>query len=200
MSLPVLNVNHVEEALIMFQRMQNTYLDVVEYFRDESGTSHGNSHGMKQAASSVLFSNTQIIESLKYGRQHLAETMYPINQSSSAALNLSPPEFDHLENNEGESNSIMLDLAKHKFNGIEEINQDPFGSVFSLLAAVYSTLSSHELGRLLKSLWKTYMDDKKAASFTPAAFLLMECGEKIPKPTTEMFSQALQRYIRIFGI
>ncbi|KAG1470282.1 hypothetical protein G6F56_002773 [Rhizopus delemar] len=178
-SLPTLDVRHREDVSILFQRVQNTYLDVVEYF------SRGAFQGTKLAPSSVLFGS----EIPRHGRRHLAETMYPISQSAYASLNLTPP---NPKNDEGEETSPMLQLAKSRFDDIDKINQDPFGSVFSLLAAVYATLSSNDYSRLVKPLWDNYMDDKNPTSFTPAAFLLMECGEKIPKIMTELFKESLQ--------
>lgn len=84
-------------------------------------------------------------------------------------------------------------MAKYKFENMEEINQHPFGSVFSLLAAVFTTLSSNEFGRLVRPLWERHMDDRKPQSFIPAVFLLMECGEKIPKTMIEVCTHDFYR-------
>jgi len=94
---------------------------------------------------------------------------------------------------DGTNDGPALKLAKYKFENMEEINQHPFGSVFSLLAAVFTTLSSNEFGRLVRPLWERHMDDRKPQSFIPAVFLLMECGEKIPKTMIEVCTHDFYR-------
>ncbi|KAI9278075.1 hypothetical protein BY458DRAFT_554083 [Sporodiniella umbellata] len=178
-SLPTIDSNSKDNIPVMFQRMQNVYLDVIEYF------SRGSFQGAKLSPSCALFGN----ETPRHARRHLAESMYPIGQSAYSALDLSPPD---IKSDGEEETSLVPELANYRFSEIEKINQDPFGSVFSLLAAVYTTLSSQEYGRLAKPLWENYMDDKKPTFFTPAVFLLMECGEKVPKLLSELFVQPLQ--------
>ncbi|KAL9543156.1 hypothetical protein MBANPS3_008253 [Mucor bainieri] len=214
-TLPLLHSGHVSDIAYMFQRLHSVYLNVVEQLQLETNDIHdyGGSllkPGMaleqqqQQQQQQTTENDTRSVEVPRHKRQQVIQSMYPISRSAAQSLDLDPPAVPsstaattHATSSSSSSSSNSQDaaqpaegpaltLAKYKFENMEDINQHPFGCVFSLLAAVFTTLSSNEFGRLVRPLWERHMDDRKPQSFIPAVFLLMECGEKIPKTMIEV--------------
>ncbi|EPB92734.1 hypothetical protein HMPREF1544_00463 [Mucor circinelloides 1006PhL] len=198
-NMPLLHTGHLSDISYMFQRLHNVYLNVVEHLQFETNDTHDYG-GTLLKPNTVLQQQQQVdedadtrsVEVPRHKRQQVIQSMYPISRSAAISLDLDPPSASAsaASNINGQDTLPMegpaLKLAKYKFENMEEINQHPFGSVFSLLAAVFTTLSSNEFGRLVRPLWERHMDDRKPQSFIPAVFLLMECGEKIPKTMIEV--------------
>jgi hypothetical protein len=127
----------------------------------------------------------------------------PTNAAGQAALDISPPPLKKAEQDApipiaqpGKSLILVTSqVAKNRLNQIADLNQDPFGSVLSLLVAVFATINEQELTALAVPLWNRYMDDKKHQAFPAAAFLLMQCGEKVPEVIVNLTSKDLYRYV-----
>jgi hypothetical protein len=202
--MPILHTGHLNDASFMFERIHCCYLNVEEQlqletndttdyvgFTPKSGPSlqYQHSGGLIAIDESDLVS----VEVPRHKRNQFIHAMYPFSRSAAQSLDLNPPPVTNDSNISTATDGPALKLAKYRFEHMEKINQDPFGSVFSLLAAVFTTLSSHEFGRLVRPLWERHMDDRKPQSFIPAAFLLMECGEKIPKTMIEVTTHDFYR-------
>ncbi|KAI8645348.1 hypothetical protein BD408DRAFT_440925 [Parasitella parasitica] len=195
-SMPALHTGHLSDISYMFQSLHSVYLNVVEQLQYETNDTHDYGGSLlrpgssNQQLSQQNDNNTETRSGQvpRHKRQQVIQTMYPISRSAAMSLDLSPPlTISTKDNQDGlVPEGPALKLARYRFENMEEINQHPFGSVFSLLTAVFTTLSSHEFGRLVRPLWDRHMDDRKPQSFMPAVFLLMECGEKIPKTMIEV--------------
>ncbi|RCI07278.1 hypothetical protein CU098_013976 [Rhizopus stolonifer] len=172
-TMPALHAAHISDVSYMFQRIHSVYLNVVEQLQFET------------ISLKPVYKVPEQANVPRHQRQQTIQTMYPISRSAALSLNLDPP-HSITDDPETEPEGPALKLAKYRFENMEQVNQDPFGSVFSLLAAVFTTLSSNEFGRLVKPLWERHMDDRLPQSFIPAVFLLMQCGEKIPKTMIEV--------------
>ncbi|KAG2213031.1 hypothetical protein INT47_011180 [Mucor saturninus] len=180
--MAVLHMGHLEEVTIMFERLNGVYLNVVDILQYETNDSNIFGGSMPKPAQSGT--EDRYSEVPRHKRQQLIHRMYPISRSAALSLDLNPPVS--ADDGSGIVDAPASKLAKYRFENMEKINQDPFGSVFSLLAAVFTTLSSLEFGKLVRPLWERHVDDRKSQSFIPAVFLLMECGEKIPKVMIEV--------------
>ncbi|KAI8969954.1 hypothetical protein BDF20DRAFT_915847 [Mycotypha africana] len=181
--MAVLDLPSLEQISLMYRKIQAIYGALTGEFQFEVDD-------MFNVGSRNLEiideSDAQSVEAPRHKRQKYIYTMYPMSRAVLTALTLDPPaSVQNVLNNESEDSSksedTALKLVKYRFEHISEINQHPFGSIFSLLCAVFSTLSSQEFARLVKPLWDRFMDDKDPKALVPAAFLLMQCGEKIPK-------------------
>ncbi|KAI8584187.1 hypothetical protein K450DRAFT_276562 [Umbelopsis ramanniana AG] len=123
----------------------------------------------------------------------------PTSAAGQAALDISPPPLKKGEQGDpmpmaqpGKSLILLTSqVAKNRLNQIADLNQDPFGSVLSLLVAVFATINEQELTALAAPLWNRYMDDRKHQAFPAAAFLLMQCGEKVPEVIVNLTSKDL---------
>lgn len=182
-----LHTGHIEEVLNMFERINSVYLNVVDTLQFETNDSSNYAGSVPKSTQPGL--EDRFTEVPRHKRQQLIHRMYPISRSAALSLDLDPP----VPAEDGSIEAPASKLAKYRFENMEKINQDAFGSVFSLLAAVFTTLSSNEFGRLVRPLWECHMDDRKPQSFIPAVFLLMECGEKIPKVMIEVCTHDFYR-------
>jgi hypothetical protein len=195
-SLPLLHTGHLTDVSVMFQRMHNVYIDVIKPLQIETDD--------LQEYANVFVALVEELSEVppRHKRQQAIQAMYPMTRSALTALDLSPPSIA-LANTTASNESTAVEgcpalkLARYRFENMEEINQDAFGAAFSLLAAVFTTLSSQEFSKLVRPLWERHMDDRKPRSFIPAVFLLMECGEKIPKTMIEVCTHDFYRYIVI---
>ncbi|KAL1925577.1 uncharacterized protein VTP21DRAFT_460 [Calcarisporiella thermophila] len=86
---------------------------------------------------------------------------------------------------------ISTDHAARRLYRVNQVNQDPYGSVLSLLVSVYAMLTPEDLSRLAPYLWEKHLQGWCPKSFHPATFLIMQCGEKIPHQIVAMISQDL---------
>lgn len=116
--------------------------------------------------------------------------LYPITPAAAASLDINPP---HLPKAGEHVHGTVTALAKKRLEGMGSIKQDPFGAVFSLLVAVFSSLSNSDFSRLIQPLWERFINDRNPRAFIPAAFLLLQCGEKVPKSLVEMFTHDFYR-------
>ncbi|CAO3693673.1 unnamed protein product [Rhizopus microsporus] len=192
--MPLLDASQISKISVMFLRMQNAFLDVMEQFRNCALQDTMRRRTQQQQEATPGLINPEISQVPRHQRYQQVQSIYSMNSSAAAFLHLDPPEFVQDGNNqeEGETtNSLGFKLSKYRFDHISELNQDAFGSVLSLLAAVYATISSQEYERFVKILWEVHMNDKRPASYVPAVFLLMQCGEKIPKVTVDVIVKGL---------
>jgi hypothetical protein len=178
---------------IMFARIKSVYLTVIgelqyETFDSNDYSQHRGSTIPPESANLNLFSK----EVPRYKRHEAISVMYPISRYSAIALDLDPPAISD-NSNETESGGPASKLSKYRYYHMDEINQDVFGSILSLLAAAFATLSNPEFGRLVRPLWERFIDDRKPQSFLPAGFLFLECGEKIPKTVIEVSTHDFYR-------
>ncbi|KAI8070196.1 hypothetical protein BDF21DRAFT_454313 [Thamnidium elegans] len=188
--MAILHTGHLTDISIMFERLNAVYLNVVESLEYE--TNDTNDYGgsilkpgpLPQQPALNETSYSRHVQVPRHKRHQLIYQMYPISRSAALSLDLDPPTVN--ENGTNIIEAPASKLAKYRFENMEKINQDAFGSVFSLLAAVFTTLSSNEFNKLVRPLWERHMDDRMSPSFIPAVFLLMECGEKIPKIMIEV--------------
>jgi hypothetical protein len=176
--LDTLHMGHLEQTETTFERLGSVYMTMMEELKLETADKNDYSNYRPSEHDATL---------PRHKRQQWIATMYPIARNDAIALDLNPP----ME--EGQEGGPAYKLAKYKFEHLEHVKQDPFGAVFSLLAAVFTTLSSQELGRLIRPLWDRFIDDGKPESFIPAAFLLLQCGEKIPKVMIEVSTHDFYR-------
>lgn len=199
--MAILHTGHLTDISFMFERLNAVYLNVVESLEHE--TNDKNDYGgsilkpgnLPQHTEFNIDNNSRYAQVPRHKKHQLIQQMYPISRSAALSLDLDPPTIT--ENGTSIIEAPATKLAKYRFENMEKINQDAFGSVFSLLAAVFTTLSSHEFNRLVRPLWERHMDDRKSPSFVPAVFLLMECGEKIPKIMIEVCTHDFYRYVLI---
>lgn len=127
--------------------------------------------------------------------------LHPTSASGQAALDISPPPIKQTQRDSIKQisqpdkclNHAASQLAKDRLSQVTDLNQDPFGSVLSLLVAVFATISEQQLNSLAEPLWSRFMDDKQHQAFPAAAFLLMQCGEKAPKEIVNLTSADLYR-------
>ncbi|OBZ81670.1 Protein unc-80 [Choanephora cucurbitarum] len=173
---PPLHISHISDASYMFQRIHSVYLSVVEQSQSEINDSTARPPQGNQLQTTIS----------RHKRQQTIYAMYPTSKTAALTLSLDPPTTPGTEDQETVPEGPALKLAKYRFENMEQVNQDTFGSVFSLLAAVFTALSSQEYSKLVKPLWERFMDDRLPQSFIPTVFLLMQCGEKIPKIMTEV--------------
>lgn len=191
--MAILHTGHLNDILIIFERMNGVYLNVVDKLQFE--TNDSNDYGgsvPKSTQQQSVGPEDRSVQVPRHKRQQVIHQMYPISRSAALSLDLNPPAST--DNGSKIVEAPASKLAKYRFEKMEKINQDAFGSVFSLLAAVFTTLSSHEFGRLVRPLWERHVDDRNPQSFIPAVFLLMECGEKIPKVMIEVCTHDFYRY------
>jgi hypothetical protein len=182
-----------ENVNIMFARIKSVYLTVIgelqyETFDSNDYSQHRESTIPPESANLDLFSK----EVPRYKRHEAISVMYPISRNSAIALDLDPPAISD-NSNETESGGPASKISKYRYYHMDEINQDVFGSILSLLAAAFATLSNPEFGRLVRPLWERFIDDRKPQSFLPAGFLFLECGEKIPKTVIEVSTHDFYR-------
>ncbi|KAI9265078.1 hypothetical protein BDA99DRAFT_536570 [Phascolomyces articulosus] len=208
----ILHHHYLDDVTLMFQRIRITYAMTVDQLENEtnevleygdrpvstlprpspaSHTTPLSTANTTTASSSpmedlidTLVTTAIIDESSSFPvhtkrRQCMAD-MYPISRAAAASLDLNPPR---------PSNTVLASkFAKKRLEDMPSVHQDPFGAVFSLLVAVFTSLTTHEFGRLVHPLWERYIDDRNPRAFVPAAFLLMQCAEKVPKNVVEAFT------------
>lgn len=127
--------------------------------------------------------------------------LHPTSASGQAALDISPPPIKQPDQDKSKP-MVQADkplyhavsqLSKQRLSQVADLNQDPYGSVLSLLVAVFATISEKQLSKLAEPLWRRFMDDKQHQAFPAAAFLLMQCGEKAPQAIVNLTSTDLYR-------
>lgn len=212
----------LDDVSMMFQRLRILYanvssqvegdFDVFDFDRPVSALprrpTNDQQLGSSAPASSSQSSTVLDIESATFAQspvQIQRIKFQPTSAAGQAALDISPPPLKKAEQDAPmpmarPGKSLILatsQVAKSRLNQIADLNQDPFGSVLSLLVAVFATINEQELTTLALPLWSRYMDDKKHQAFPAAAFLLMQCGEKVPEVIVNLTSKDLYRYVCI---
>ncbi|KAI8888495.1 hypothetical protein K501DRAFT_303334 [Backusella circina FSU 941] len=189
-----LDSHDFENVNIMFTRIKSVYLTVIGELQYETFDSSDHRHRRESMIPpEPAKPDPSSIEVPRYKRHEAISTMYPISYNSAMALDLDPPVLSD-NYNEAESGGPASKISKYRYYHMNEINQDVFGSILSLLAAVFATLSNPEFGRLVRPLWERFIDDRKPQSFLPAGFLFLECAEKIPKTVIEHSSLSAFRF------
>lgn len=118
----------------------------------------------------------------------------PLRRRATIAATTKPRSAGDTQNPSLATSSLFGGQPKGRLLRLTEINQDPYGSVLSLLVAVYTTLTAQEFTKLAPHLWNRFVDDRQKA-FSPGAFLFIQCGERVPKVTTELITQDLYRFV-----
>ncbi|KAH8922347.1 hypothetical protein BT69DRAFT_1334807 [Atractiella rhizophila] len=63
---------------------------------------------------------------------------------------------------------------------VSSLSRHPSAPILALLVSVYSFLTEDQLARLCPVIWKRFMTDTTPSIFSPASFLFMLCGDKVP--------------------
>jgi hypothetical protein len=196
---PIIHLSMMNDIALMFERMIMAYtttLDQLEFESSEHIEYGGerpmtmlpqNNRTMEDVHASVLSDPL----TLRSKRQLLISMMYPINRQASSSMDLSPPAL--AKSDYHKNMTPATELSKGRLEEMPKIHQDPFAAVFSLMAAVFTTLAPHEFTKLVRPLWERFMDTDRPAIFVPAAFLFMQCCEKIPKTMIQVTSHDFYR-------
>ncbi|KAI8335314.1 hypothetical protein BC941DRAFT_471963 [Chlamydoabsidia padenii] len=191
---PIIHLSMLNDIALMFERMTMAYtttLDQLEFESSEHIEYGGerpmtmlpqNNRTMEDVHASVL--NDPL--TLRSKRQLVISMMYPINRQASASLDLSPPALTKSDYHK--NMAPATEISKTRLMEMTKTHQDPFAAVFSLLAAVFTTLAPQEFTKLVRPLWERFMDTDRPHVFVPAAFLFMQCSEKIPKTVIQITS------------
>ncbi|KAI8150027.1 hypothetical protein BJV82DRAFT_585517 [Fennellomyces sp. T-0311] len=192
-SSAVLHHHYLDDVTLMFQRIRITYAMTVDQLENESNETldygdrpvstlnrpNNPATPMEELIDAITPDDGQLFPVHTKRRQCMAD-MYSISRAAAASLDLSPPHTHDFV--------MASKLAKKRLEEMSSIHQDPFGAVFSLLVAVFTSLTSQEFARLIFPLWERFIDDRNPRAFVPAAFLLMQCAEKVPKSVVETFT------------
>lgn len=192
-SSAVLHHRYLDDVSLTFQRMQIVYASVVDQFE----TVHGQEpprpeKSIPEELLKVSLYEDEEEEDERYTshlpvqtrRQASIMSMYPISPAAAASLDISPGSTQH---------SASIAMAKYRLENLASVNNDPFGAVFSLLVAVFTAMSSQDFSRMVQPLWESFIVDSNARAFVPAAFLLMQCGERVPQQVVQIFSREFYR-------
>ncbi|KAF7725974.1 hypothetical protein EC973_009120 [Apophysomyces ossiformis] len=173
----------LDDVTLMFQRLRIVYATAVDQFETEP-----NEMGDRTELSAFFHepAGALDISEVRGKRYQSIATMYPLSSAAAASLSIEPSSIKEEKTDLGNLASI---LPNRRLIDMGKINQDPFGAVFSLLVAVYTAMTTQEFARLVRPLWERFIDERFPEAFVPAAFLLMQCGEKVPKLTIEITSQ-----------
>ncbi|KAI9498941.1 hypothetical protein BDB00DRAFT_867011 [Zychaea mexicana] len=193
----ILHHHFLDDVTLMFQRIRITYAMTVDQLENETNevtdfgdrpvstlarpsppTSSSPTEDLIEILATEDNSNSNFPVHTKR-RQCMAE-MYPISRAAAASLDLNPPQSPNIV--------LASKLAKKRLEEMPSVHQDPFGAIFSLLVAVFTSLTTQEFSRLVYPLWERFIDDRNPRAFVPAAFLLMQCAEKVPKSVVETFT------------
>ncbi|ORX42676.1 hypothetical protein DM01DRAFT_1387301 [Hesseltinella vesiculosa] len=176
----------LEDASLMFERIGMVYATTLEQlvFESSEHIEYGGERPMMTANQSSLTLDdvhAQVFNdplAFRSKRQLIISMVYPINRHASASLDLSPPALT--SSSYHKTMATASELSKVRLEELIKIHQDPFEAVLSLLVTVFTTMSNQEFSKLVKPLWQRYMNPIHPSVFLPAAFLFMQCGEKVP--------------------
>ncbi|KAG0164530.1 hypothetical protein DFQ30_009814 [Apophysomyces sp. BC1015] len=187
-----LHQHFMDDVTLMFQRLRIVYATAVDYLETESNdaadqTDRFVSTTLEPPAQETINGLTDASDVLtdRSKRHGAIASMYPISSAAAIALSIDPPNSDQGADHE----NVLSTLPNQRLAEIQKINQDLFGAVFSLLAAVYTAMTTQEFSRLVRPLWERFIDERNPEAFVSAAFLLMQCGEKVPKLVIEVMTQ-----------
>ncbi|KAI9323892.1 hypothetical protein BX666DRAFT_1891447 [Dichotomocladium elegans] len=194
----VLQKRYLDDVSLMFQRLRLLYATSVDQFEAEvaepSDYAERPSTSNPRAGVEESLLDTSIprpydgtVPNLKEQtrRRKCINAIYPVSRGAIPLMDVRPPCFG---GNNSNSPRLASEIAQSRIDGLSTINQDPFGAVLSLLVAVFTSLTTQEFGYLVEPLWSRFIDDRKPSSFVPAAFLLMQCSEKVPKAVVDTFT------------
>ncbi|ORZ02268.1 hypothetical protein BCR43DRAFT_465218 [Syncephalastrum racemosum] len=186
-SSAILHHRYLDDVTLTFQRMQIVYASVVDQL--DAVHSQEPSRRETQASPEVLLKVSLSEEDeeeedtfqlpIQTRREASITAMYPITPAAAASLDISPGSTQY---------SASIAMAKFRLENLGSVNNDPFGAVFSLLVAVFTAMSSQDFSRMVQPLWERFIVDSNPRAFVPAAFLLMQCGERVPQQVVQAFS------------
>ncbi|KAI8384554.1 uncharacterized protein BYT42DRAFT_492529 [Radiomyces spectabilis] len=209
-----LHVWHLEEMATKFETLHEVYKVIVEQLQHESSAYHDYTDQPASAIPKEGYSYSErqkvddLIDTTMHGdaadrmltirnrRQLTIQSIYPISRTTASSLDIQPPSLSVKRGGIHQEGPATV-LAKTRVENIKSMNQDAFGSVLSLLVAVFTTLVPQEYSRLARPLWDCFIDNPNTLAAVPAAFLLMQCGEKIPKTVTDITTHDLYCYIPV---
>ncbi|KAJ2959492.1 hypothetical protein NQZ79_g5101 [Umbelopsis isabellina] len=208
---------HLDDVAMMFQRLRMVYattssrldgdfesvdfdrpVSVLNVSRQTDNTPPDRSVPASSSQSSTAL-DVDSTTNLEVPIQIQRFSLFSTSMTGKSALDISPPPLQSLDNTKSSETSTANkklthaagQLAKKRLSQVADLNQDPYGSVLSLLVAVFATIGENELARMAQPLWTRYMDDKKHQAFPAAAFLLMQCGEKAPESIVSLTTNDL---------
>ncbi|KAI8070898.1 hypothetical protein BC940DRAFT_294706 [Gongronella butleri] len=183
---PTISLAMLEDVSLMFERMGMVYAASLEQLVFES--SEHIEYGGERPMMVALNDNHSLDDvhahvfndplAFRGKRQLIISMMYPINRHAAASLDLAPPALTKSDYHK--TMATASELSKARLEELTKIHQDPFEAVLSLLVAIFTTMSSHEFAKLVTPLWQRFMNPSYPPVFLPAAFLFMQCGEKVP--------------------
>ncbi|CAO3616048.1 unnamed protein product [Cunninghamella echinulata] len=193
-TLPIIHLSMLDDVTSMFERIGMVYGATLEQLEFESSEhiEYGGERPMTLIPKddmTIEEMHTYILNnslSHRIKRQLIISMVYPIGKQAASSLELSPPALQ--KSIYHKSMAPASELSKGRLEELLKINQDPFAAVFALLVAVFTTLTPVEFTKLARPLWDHYLNAEKPHTFVPAAFLFMQCGEKIPKLVVDIIS------------
>lgn len=198
-TMPIIHLSMLGDVTLMFERIGMVYAATLEQLEFES--SEHIEYGGERPMTLIPNDNMTIEEmhtyimndplSLRIKRQLIISMVYPISKQAASSLELAPPALQKSVYHK--SMAPASELSKGRLEEILKINQDPFAAVFSLLVAVFTTLTPTEFTKLVRPLWYHYLSAENPHIFIPAAFLFMQCGEKIPKTVVDIITHDFYR-------
>ncbi|CAO3608475.1 unnamed protein product [Cunninghamella blakesleeana] len=194
-TMPIIHPSMLDDVTVMFERIGMIYGATLEQLEFES--SEHIEYGGERPMTLIPNDNMTIEEmhtyilndplSYRIKRQLIISMVYPISKQAASSLELAPPALQKSVYHK--SMAPASELSKGRLEEILKVNQNPFAAVFSLLVAVFTTLTPGEFTKLVRPLWYHYLNAEKPHIFIPAAFLFMQCGEKIPKIAVEIVTR-----------
>lgn len=210
---------HLDDVAMMFQRLRMVYAtissrldgdyDSIDFDRPvsvlhasrQTDTTPPDRSGPASFSQSSTALDVDSTTNLEAPIQIQRFSLFSTSKTSKSALDISPPPLQSLDNTRLPESSTADknltqaagQLVKKRLSQVADLNQDPYGSVLSLLVAVFATIGENDLAQMAQPLWTRYMDDKKHQAFPAAAFLLMQCGEKAPESIVSLTSNDLYR-------
>ncbi|RUS19527.1 hypothetical protein BC938DRAFT_475719 [Jimgerdemannia flammicorona] len=184
--------SYLDDVTLMFQKVRIVYatLDNNNDAEDEFAQQE-----MTDRPVSMLPQNKVILAPINengFATNNQTKTS-PLRRHATVTATTTKPRSASDSQSSSATSSLLDGQPKSRLLRLIEINQDPYGSILSLLVAVYTTLTLPEFTKLAPHLWERFVDDRKKA-FSPGAFLFIQCGERVPKVATELITQDLYRY------
>lgn len=197
----ILNETYLDDVSLIFQRLRVVYamaIDKLEPDSEDVFDYHDRPVSNLPAPRINQSNESNRLVSPKNGlefpshikRNEYTASLFPVTPGTAATLNLGPAPLS------SQAQPLKaVTIAQRRLDDMSAVNQDPFGAVFSLLVAVFNTLTAQEFNMLIRPLWEKFIDNSNPRAFVPAAFLFMQCAEKVPKAVIEAFMHDLYRYI-----
>ncbi|KAI7868550.1 hypothetical protein BDF14DRAFT_1791460, partial [Spinellus fusiger] len=195
----LLRNSFLDDVAMMFEMIRLVYTMTMDQVSKESNTLVSNDTRLSSILSRIesVLQDTEISkdtaashfieEDFKANkRQANILAMYPQSHSTVLSLSINPP---LITGKETPTEGPATVLARRRLERLPTLHQDPWGAVFTLLVAVFTALSTQEFSRLVQPLWEQFTEDLDPHAFVSVAFLLMQCGEKVPKVVIEIITR-----------